>query len=415
MGTFTFYGQQLTKPQLKFDYALQSAKDSDSRRGLRVHGPYDKNLFLKPAIKVSVLTDERSVAIGKSFYERLTDGIGGYIGFQKLIRVGLTCDQIICAKNIGDFDRRLNEVAQNNPDVAFIIVDRYSRLQAYTKVKMLLLGSGVPCQVITRQTLEKSQDQVQWIFPNIALASYAKAGGTPWVIDAENRSEIVLGMSRALDKHKNVIVGFTTIFKDNGDYILYHSKSPVKKWDEYEAGLEDLVKEALQAYKSLYGDPKSLVVHFHKRTGVHEVKAVTAAIDAIGLDIPYALLHLNSDSSHFPFDGGSGNRAVPQGLQVNLGVRQALIVSNVSYGGEPSIIEVTMDKQSTMKYDEFPRLVEQIYNFGFVNWRGFGAKALPVTIYYPYLIARMIGELDDPSKWNEIVANTKLVDKAWFL
>ena len=222
-------------------------------------------------------------------------------------------------------------------------------------------------------------------------------------------------MSRAVDRQKNVLVGFTTIFKENGDYILYHSKSPVRQWAEYEAGLEALVQESVQEYEAIHGTPKSLVIHFHKRTGVREVRAVKAAIDGLGLEIPYALLHLNSDSSFFPFDASAPNRAVPQGIQVNLGKRQALLVSSIAYGGEPSVVEITMDRQSTMSFDEFPRLVQQVYDFSFVNWRGFGSKAIPVTIYYPHLIARVMAELEDAAQWNAIVSNAKLLDKAWFL
>jgi hypothetical protein len=49
------------------------------------------------------------------------------------------------------------------------------------------------------------------------------------VIDAADRPEIVLGMSRGIDRRKNVLVGFTTIFKENGDYIFHHSKCPVTR------------------------------------------------------------------------------------------------------------------------------------------------------------------------------------------
>lgn len=415
MGSFTFYGQELVKPKLKFDYSLASAIESDSRRGLRIYGPYDKNLFSKPKIKMAIITDEKSVNVASSFRERLCDGVEGYPGFSRLIRIGLESSNFLLAKNnTADFDQKLREAVQADPDIAFVIVDKYSQ-PSYSKAKALLLGSGVPCQVINRQTLDKPTDQVQWIYPNIALASYAKVGGTPWVIEGTDRSEVVLGMSRAIDKKRNVLVGFTTIFKENGDYVLYHSKSPVRQWDEYEAGLGVLVQEAVEEYQNLFGQPKSLVIHFHKRTGSKEVRAVSSAIKSSGLDIPYALLHLNSDSSYFPFDGGAGNYAAPQGLQVNLGRRQALLICNVGYGGEPGVVEVTMDRESTMSFDEFPRLLQQVYQFSFVNWRGFGSKAIPVTIYYPYLIARLIAELDTPARWNEIVANTRLLDKAWFL
>jgi len=419
LGSFAFYAQELRPPRLKFDYSLASATETDARRGIRIHGPYDKNLFPNSNIKATILTDSRSGDTAKDFAERFKNGLEGYPGFSNLMRVGIggvDNTEIVQSKDdAADFDRKLQQVASANPELAFVIIDKYSGQRLYSKIKAKLLGSGVPCQVVNRQTLEKAADQVQWILPNIALSSYAKAGGTPWVIDATDRAEVVLGMSRAVDRQKNALVGFTTIFKENGDYILYHSKSPVRQWEEYEASLEGLVQESVQEYEAIHGMPNSLVIHFHKRTGDREVRAVKAAIDGLGLEIPYALLHLNSDSSFFPFDASAANRAVPQGTQVNLGKRQALLVSSVAYGGEPAVVEITMDRQSTMSFDEFPRLIQQVYDFSFVNWRGFGSKAIPVTIYYPYLIARVMVELEDTTQWNGIVSNAKLLDKAWFL
>jgi len=49
-----------------------------------------------------------------------------------------------------------------------------------------------------------------------------------------------------------------------------------------------------------------------------------------------------------------------------------------------------------------------------VNWRGFNAAAIPVTLNYPKLIATIVGEVG-ADRWNQIIASGKLRDKAWFL
>jgi hypothetical protein len=59
--------------------------------------------------------------------------------------------------------------------------------------------------------------------------------------------------------------------------------------------------------------------------------------------------------------------------------------------------------------------VEQVYRFSYVNWRGFNAKTIPITINYSYLIARLVSNLEDVNNWNTIITNGKLMDKAWFL
>jgi len=82
--------------------------------------------------------------------------------------------------------------------------------------------------------------------------------------------------------------------------------------------------------------------------------------------------------------------------------------------GVPKVLDIRMDKRSTMPVDEFPYLIRQIYNFARVNWRGFNARAVPVTLNYSYLIARLIMEIG-PENWNRIISEGRLRDKAWFL
>lgn len=74
-----------------------------------------------------------------------------------------------------------------------------------------------------------------------------------------------------------------------------------------------------------------------------------------------------------------------------------------------------MDKSSDMDLDEFPRLITQLYHFAYINWRGFNARVVPVTINYSQLIARDIASLESIDTWNDIVASGRLIDKAWFL
>ena len=114
-------------------------------------------------------------------------------------------------------------------------------------------------------------------------------------------------------------------------------------------------------------------------------------------------------------------RYVPQaGLQVNLSLRRALLLLDGRENdkrnriGVPNVWDISMDKRSTLSPDEFPRLVSQIYRFAKVNWRGFNAKSIPVTINYSKLICNQVLEVGLNS-WNSIISNGKLREKAWFL
>lgn len=263
--------------------------------------------------------------------------------------------------------------------------------------------------------------QRPWVLSNIALASYAKVGGTPWVVqDTAGRRELIMGVSRAQDRAETFVVGFVTLYNQEGDFLQLHSKAPVIDWGMYVEGLEDLVIDSYEAYESEWGKPESLVIHFHKRPGTREIEAITRAFQHLGLSIPYALVHLNEFSLFRLFDTTHSSYVPQSGLKVGLSRHRALLLldgredDQRNRMGAPNVWDLSMDKRSTMPPDEFPRLVAQIHRFARVNWRGFNARSTPVTVNYSKLICDQVLEIGLDC-WNSMMSTGKLRDKAWFL
>lgn len=423
-ATFSLYANILESPLLRFNYALSTAVSKSSYKGISQYGPYDKDVFQKSEMRFAIIYPSAEESRIHRFIQVFRDGVDAYLGFRRYFRVDIKIDKFSSNRtSLDSYKESLERVVKEDYDLVFVIVDGVTQNGSiYSLIKTTLLGNGIPCQVIRSTTLDAANNQFQWVLANIALSTYAKVGGTPWVIEARHKPEIVLGMSRAMDKTKKVIVGFTTIFKHNGDFILSYSKAPVTTWEDYENGLESLVREAITEYRKREETPSSLVFHFHKRTGRREIDSVKKAVDSLDFDVEYALLHLNSYSSYRIFDTTDFTYVPLTGLAVRLSSRQALLVtdgrrpfSRRPFIGTPSVLEVTMDKTSTMDFKEFPRLIEQVYDFSYVNWRGFNARTIPITINYSYLIARLVSNLESIEEWNSIITNGRLRNKAWFL
>jgi argonaute-like protein implicated in RNA metabolism and viral defense len=65
------------------------------------------------------------------------------------------------------------------------------------------LNWRIPRQFVTAANLQ-NPSQRAWVLGNIALASYAKVGGAPWVVaDSSGRHELVMGVSRAQEETNN--------------------------------------------------------------------------------------------------------------------------------------------------------------------------------------------------------------------
>jgi hypothetical protein len=62
-----------------------------------------------------------------------------------------------------------------------------------------------------------------------------------------------------------------------------------------------------------------------------------------------------------------------------------------------------------------PYLTEQFFQFACHSWRTFLPGASPVTIEYPNLIARSLGNLSQLTQWNPDVMLGKIGRTPWFL
>lgn len=423
MSTFT--GELLRPPELRFDYSSTSARHSDARRGLKIYGPYDSGILGKDRIRAAVIFPSSHAREKDILVNGLINGHGSFIGFQRLFHIPLSIgrEQPLSAENEKAMRLAVQDLAcQGNVDVV-LLVTTSENSALYQTAKQELLGNGIPNQVVTIEKLRDARE-VPWVLENVALACYAKIGGTPWVVASEsNRRELVIGISRAQDHDKRFVVGFVTLFTQDGDFLFLHSLAPVLEWEQkqYVEGLTRLIIDAYYEYSQTQGVPDAIILHLCKRPGrFREVEAVQQALQQIGNAVLYALIHLNDDSSFRLFDASHHTYVPHMGLKVDLSKHKALLlldgrVGDRRYGrGVPRVLEISMDRRSTMPENEFPRLVRQIYNFARVNWRGFNARAVPVTLNYSHLIARLVVEIG-ANGWNQIISAGRLRDKAWFL
>ncbi|RLE43148.1 hypothetical protein DRJ19_03030 [Candidatus Woesearchaeota archaeon] len=426
-----FIGEQLQAPKLRFNPSSLQASHRSARQGLRLYGPYDSQRLGKDSVCVALVYPRQLSDPSRIVKEGLAYGYGTFEGFQKLFRIPIrfVAERYASTERETEIKRELQAILRDQkPDIIVLLMSKQDPA-LYATVKAELLGNGIPSQVITAEKI-LSSTQVQWVLENTALQIYGKIGGTPWtVMSSSSEKGLVLGVSRALDKQRNFVVGFVTLFTYDGDYQFLYSLSPrPAEWsqlDAYRDALAELIVEAYTEYTSLQGVPSSLVIHFCKSPGKYrEIKAVEQALQRIGTSIPYALVHLNDDSNYRLFDTAHPTCVPETGIKVNLDKNNALLfldgrppdtVRGIRRKrGVPRVLNIVMDQRSTMSIDEFPRLVRQVFEFAYVNWRGFNAQAIPVTLNYSYLVARLVATIG-AQNWNVIASRGVLRDKAWFL
>jgi hypothetical protein len=432
MGRFYLSGEQLQPPKLRFNPSSLQASHYNPRQGLKQYGPYDEQSLGKESVRCTLIYPEQLEIQKQILVSGLTNGNGAFDGFQSLFRIPLefVAHRSAAEENEKEIEQEIKTALNNdNPDLVIVMMSRRNE-QIYRKVKSFLLGNGIPSQVVTAEKL-KNIEELPWILENISLQIYAKIGGTPWTVMSSHRQkELVIGISRAMDKEKNCVVGFITLFTHDGDYQFLYSLAPKpiewQKLDEYRNALVELIVDAYKEYERRLGRPSSIVIHLCKRPGkFREIAAAEEAIQKIGENLPYALLHLNDDTNYRLFDSAHPTYVPRSGIKVEINSNTALLLLDGRIPdqtgqeirkkrGVPRMLEIHMDKRSTMPSTEFPRLVQQVFAFARVNWRGFNAQAIPATLSYSYLVARLVAEIG-AENWSPIASAGKLRDKAWFL
>jgi hypothetical protein len=166
------------------------------------------------------------------------------------------------------------------------------RSNPYLVTKHAFLAHQTPVQEFTLETASLWDGQLAYALNNMALATYSKLGGTPWLLrcDRAIAHELVIGIGSAevgkgrLGKRERV-VGFTTVFSGDGDYrIASRSRAvPYQNYgEELLATLSDTVDSVSRDMNWQDGDHVRLVFHAFKPFRDVEAEAVKTLMNTPG-------------------------------------------------------------------------------------------------------------------------------------
>ncbi|MCA1681943.1 MAG: stem cell self-renewal protein Piwi domain-containing protein, partial [Actinobacteria bacterium] len=115
----------------------------------------------------------------------------------------------------------------------------------YLVAKATFMSQGVPVQEFQVENIDR--DDIAHLLNTMALACYAKLGGTPYVISVPRRpmaQELVFGIGSAHVRRNRMsppdrFVGITTVFNSDGNYLVSNASR--------EAPYEQYPQELLRA------------------------------------------------------------------------------------------------------------------------------------------------------------------------
>ena len=437
-------------------------------RGLDMFGPFDGTTFdtKEPTVLVVCPSDARNDV--DHFVRKLRDGVGGdtskrfgrgLVGIYRLTRINTRFATVNLPTN-GPVGQLYIDVLRDQlggaraPDIVLVVVrDQDAFVDAdnpYWRAKAFLLAQGIPSQEVRLSVVRSRPSQVPYILENIAVAIYAKLGGSPWTIrpTLPLTKEVVIGMSHAQFGGRysplRRIMGITTVFSSDGTYLLA-AGSQRCEYEKYPEALANSVRETLSRLAKeqgwTAGDVVRLVFHAPKPlTGTEIGMLAKIAVQTLGEGIQFESAFLTIERDHpfkvvapdekgrqmfvERFDGTSGKATVGEcaphrGLVVDLGRTKRLLCVNgpllMKREGEsiPQPLQITLHKAST--YSDMTALTRQVFHFTGLSWRSMLPVTEPVTIFYPHLIADKLMRLSLLSDWDDKLLDTRLRRSRWFL
>jgi len=398
----------------------------------------------------------------------LRDGVGGngsqrfgrgLLGIYRLTRLN-TRFATVALPASGPVGQRYIDVLRDQlgteraPDIVLVVVrDQDAFVETdnpYWRAKAFLLAQGIPSQEVRLSVVRSRRSQLPYILENIAVAIYAKLGGSPWTIrpTLPLTKEVVIGMAHAQFGGRysplRRIMGVTTVFSSDGTYLLAvgSQRCEYEKYPEVlAASVRDTLTRLAKEQGWTRGDVVRLVFHAPKPlTGTEIATLAKVAVKTLGDGIQFESAFLTIERDH-PFkvvapkekgremfverlDGSPGRATVGEcaprrGLVVYLGRSKRLLCVNgpllMKREGEsiPRPLQITLHKDST--YSDMTALTRQVFHFTGLSWRSMLPVTEPVTIFYPHLIADKLMRLSSLPDWDDKLLDTRLRRSRWFL
>lgn len=435
-------------------------------KGLDDYGPFDQTTFTPSSPHVVVICQSRHRGQTEQFLRKLLDGVHGVPTSRGREPFGKGLIRKYCLDKChleffeadgdtsDDYRKAIAYSIETATEkriqwnLAFVQTEeRYHQLSGdanpYLVSKAAFLQRGIPSQEVEIETMQVPDFQLVYVLNNIALASYAKLGGIPWLLQA-NRGiahELVFGLGSASIGegrlgNRERIVGITTVFSGDGNYLL-ENRSKAATMEDYPQALLECLSSTIGNVRQMMNwqerDPVRLVFHAFKPFRNEQIEAVRALVGELSqYEVKYAFLHVVENHPYFVFDEGNaegvwdsqskgkkGRFAPRRGISLKISDREMILsltgARDVKRAadGLPKPILLRLDGQSTFK--DMKYLSRQVFHFASHSWRSFFPAPLPITILYSDLIAHFLGNLCRLSKWDSQAMLGPVGRTRWFL
>lgn len=275
----------------------------------------------------------------------------------------------------------------------------------YFTQKSYYLSKGIPSQDVQIDKVRMGS-KFQWSIAGVALQLFCKAGGMPWCVHTVRQHDLIIGVSQLwtdADGENKRFVAYSVTTEANGCFKDIRTLSDKKNERDYVKELAQQIKRQLQEY--IKSDrPNRIVLHCSFRllkSAMEEIRRVAKDVMREDASAPsIVILRINTSHYYQAFDQGRGTMVPDENAILKIKPGAYLVwPDGTPQGGvvttRPSDpLYVVIDRADPPLSDSCTmELLQDLCNLSGANWRGFNAKARPVSVFYCHLVGRMIADM----------------------
>jgi len=313
-----------------------------------------------------------------------------------------------------NFKDKLEEITSNND---FIIISIFPSKEEkfYYELKNYCLNKNIPLQTIHIETIA-NENKLKWSVSGIALQMFTKLGGVPWLVKTKNNNCLIVGIGQSIERTGENISRFfaySVLLEASGKFLKIEPLADAHTKDDFLKAVADNIKRILDENKKY----QKIIFHVPEKIKKETVKKIEEILRVSQQNVELYILRINDDSRFFGYDENNNSLIPYESSYIQLSENEFLVwTEGLNYQnpkplkryGNPLYIQFFYSNQQNYNKE---LLLQDILNLSGANYRGFNAKALPVSLYYPKLISNFYKHFKEINL-DPISVKT---DKLWFI
>jgi len=317
-------------------------------------------------------------------------------------------------EDYNNFKDKLEEISSN---INFIIISIFPSKEEkfYYELKNYCLNKNIPLQTIHIETIA-DENKLKWSVSGIALQMFTKLGGVPWLVKTENNNCLIVGIAQSIERTGENISRFfaySVLLEASGKFLKIEPLADEKTKNDFLNTVVNNVSRILDENKNY----QRIIFHVPEKIKKETVKKIEEILIKSRQNVELYILRINDDSRFFGYDENNNSLIPYESSYIQLSENEFLVwTEGLNYQnpkplkryGNPLYIQFFYSNQQNYNKE---LLLQDILNLSGANYRGFNAKALPVSLYYPKLISNFYKHFKEINL-DQISVKT---DKLWFI